>query len=69
MFFSENIVAIDRKPYNNYLHGDFLKRNFYIVKDKKAEPISSTFIKESYANNQEDKNSKNGFSKNCGYGN
>ena len=61
--FSENVVAIDRKPYKNFLHNDTPKRNIYVVKDEKAEPISSTAIKESYANNQEENIQKMTFPK------
>ena len=48
---SKNVIAIDRKPYKNKKFIDNPKRLIYIIKDDKAEPFSSTSIKQYYLDN------------------
>ena len=45
--FSKNVIAIDRKPYNNKFK-DIPKNLIFIVKDEKTVPYSSTSIKKCY---------------------
>ena len=61
--FSENVIAVDRKPYKKFLHNNLPKQNIYVVEDEKAEPLSSTAIRKSYYNNQEENIKKITFPK------
>ena len=47
-----NVIAVDRKPYQKNCFYDQPKILIFEVKDEKAEPFSSTSIREYYYNNQ-----------------
>ena len=46
-YFSQNVIAVDRKPYKNK-YESIPKEFIYIIKDEKTEPYSSTFIKDCF---------------------
>ena len=46
-YFSQNVIAVDRKPYKNK-YENIPKEFIYIIKDEKTEPYSSTFIKDCF---------------------
>ena len=51
-YFSKNVIAVDRKPYqNNNKYKSIPGKLIYIIKDDKTEPYSSTYIKECFAKN------------------
>ena len=51
-YFSKNVIAVDRKPYqNNKKYKSIPGKLIYIIKDDKTEPYSSTYIKECFAKN------------------
>ena len=47
-YFKQNVIVVDRKPYKNYKYKDKPEKLIYIIKDEKAEPLSSTSIRECY---------------------
>ena len=46
-YFSQNVIAVDRKPYKNK-YKDIPGKFIYIIKDEKTEPYSSTFIRDCF---------------------
>ena len=60
--FYKNVIAVDRKPYKKFV-SDIPNRNIYIVPGEKTEPFSSTEIRNSFRNNQEEEIKKMTFPK------
>ena len=61
--FYENVIAVYREPYKKAPPNNIENRNIYVVKDEKTEPLSSTDIRMSYQNNEEENIRKKSFSK------
>ena len=59
--FSQNVIAVDRKPYASYNFGDNPKKLIYFVKDENSEPYSSTAIKEAFEKGDLEKIKKSTF--------
>ena len=47
-YFDKNVIVVDRTPYKSYKYKNIPEKLIYIVKDKKAEPLSSTAIRNCY---------------------
>ena len=46
--FSKNVIAVDRKPYQNERYTDIKKNYIYLIQDEKTKSYSSTAIRDSY---------------------
>lgn len=53
-YLGKNVIAVDRKPYKKNFFNEKPTQLIFEIKDEKAEPFSSTSIREYYYNNQFD---------------